>query len=51
MFLEKLNECRLSCRNRIITDKMPKAQQLPQIHCKSLVKTHGQLIAAERLLL
>jgi len=51
MSLQKWSGCRHSWSKRIITDKMPKEQEVPQQHCKSLVKRHGQLIVAEELLI
>jgi len=50
MSLQKTSGCRHSWRERIITDKMPKAQEVLQIHWKSLMKRQVQLISAETLL-
>jgi len=51
MSLEKWSGCRHFWANRILTNKIPKAQDIPQAYWKLLVKRHGQIIAAERLLI
>ena len=51
MPLEKWSGCRHSWASRIMTDRMPKAQEVPDMNSKSLLKRHGLLTAAERLLI
>ena len=48
MALEKWCGCRHSWINLVITDKMPKAQEVPEVHWKSLVKRQVQLTAVDR---
>lgn len=35
---------------QVITDKMPKAQEVPKVNLKSLVQRQGQVNAAEKQL-
>lgn len=47
MPLEKWSRCRHFWTNRIVINKMPKAQEVPEMNWKSLAMRHG-LIAVER---